>query len=61
MAGQSVNMENVSDPKHFVVLLPHDLKLHGNGVKCQWLHLRDEESADRPNQILPIFCQFLCT
>lgn len=30
-------------------------------MKCTWLHFRDEESAERPNQILPIFCQILCT
>lgn len=40
---------------------PHDLKPYCKGVKCTWLHFRDEESADRPNQILPIFCQILCT
>lgn len=39
----------------------HDLKLYHNGVRCQWLHFRDEESAVRPNHMLPIFCQLLCT
>lgn len=37
------------------------MKLYDNGVKRQWLQLRDERSADRPDQILRIFCQPLCT
>lgn len=40
---------------------PHVVKLYDNGLKFQWLHFRDEESADRPNYILPIYCLLLLT
>lgn len=48
-------------PNILLCFYPHDVKPYDNGVKFQWLHFRLEESAARPNQILPIYCQLLFT